>query len=101
MFSLVVDQRVLCYNPNMRRPGYLGDLEGYWFGAIIDAEDLLEAKAEERAATARLGRASSEARHRGAGYHVREALFNLLHPAYATTHPMFNKLRWGTKHRGV
>jgi len=77
----------------MRRPGYLGNLDGYWFGSITNAEDLLEAKAREHAAMARLGRVSSETRHRGAGY--------LLHPAYAAIHPMFKKLRWGTKHRGV
>jgi len=89
----------------MRRPGYLGNLDGYWFGSITDAEDLLKAKAEEHAATARLGRASSEARHRGAGYHVRTSAARssaqLLHPAYAAIHPIFKKLRWGTKHRGV
>lgn len=89
----------------MRRPGYLGNLDGYWFGSITSSEDLLEAKALEQAAMTRLSRASSDARHRGAGYHVRtsaeRSAIEMLHPAYATTHPMFKQLRWGIGHRGV
>lgn len=89
----------------MRRPGFLGDLDDYWFGSITDSEDLVKAKEIEQAATARLGRASSEARHRGAGYHVRTSAENtaveLLHPAYAASHPMFKQLQWGRSHRGV
>jgi len=89
----------------MRRPGFLGSLDDFWFGSINDSEALLQAKADEQAATTRLSRASSEARHRGAGYHVRTSAerssLEMLHPAYAALHPMFKKLRWGAGHRGI